>query len=272
MIRPFLILAPAFLTLSTFGAWADARMSVLVDVLQLQEAAEILADEGMTQAQTLNEDMLAGQGGPAWAVQVEQIYAPARMVERVRGALEDELAGDALESVIEFYASPLGSEIIELENAARRAIQDPDVEEAARARYQDLKAQEDLRLGLVTALIDGGDMIDLNVTSAMNSSFQFFRGLVDGKALDMTEQEMLNDVSKDIDASTQDTTEWLSGYMLLAYHPLTDEELMKYVAFSETEAGEALNRALFAGFGKAYEDISYSLGRAVALNMQAQEL
>jgi len=34
----------------------------------------------------------------------------------------------------------------------------------------------------------------------------------------------------------------------------------------------ALNRALFDGYGAAYAEISYALGRAIALNMVAEEL
>ena len=40
---------------------------------------------------------------------------------------------------------------------------------------------------------------------------------------------------------TEDTTAWLYGYMLLAYSPLSDDELATYVAFAQTEAGQSLN-------------------------------
>ena len=216
--------------------------------------------------------MLDGQGGPGWQVQIERIYEPALMVEMVRAELEQELAGEELEEVITFYASDLGTQIIELENAARKAIQDPDVEEAARARYAALEGSDDARLALIEAYIDSGDMITRNVTSAMNANYQFLRGLVDGGAIEMSEEDMLNDVASDMEESTEDTTGWLFGYLLLAYHPLEEDGLRSYLAFAGTSAGQALNRALFAGFGKAYEDISYALGRAVALNMTAEEL
>lgn len=265
-------LAFVFYVTASTTALADARLSVLADVLKLREVASILAVEGISQAEELNADMLNGQGGPGWAMQVERIYGPDLMIEHVRTALGDELQGDVLEDVISFYASDLGTQIIDLENAARRAIIDPTVEEAARARFTELEATGDARVALVSDLINSGDMITRNVTSAMNSNYQFFRGLVDGKAIEMTEEDILSNVSEDIEENTVDTTEWLSGYMLLAYSPMSAAELRAYLVFSETEAGQALNRALFVGFGKAYEDISYGLGRAVALNMTAEEL
>ena len=98
------------------------------------------------------------------------------------------------------------------------------------------------------------------------------RGLAEGGAVEMTDAEILADVAAEMDEITEDTTGWMYGYFLMAYHPLTDAELDTYITFAQTEAGTTLNRALFTGFGKAYEDISYGLGRAVALNMATEEL
>lgn len=271
-MRALFFVAPLIWLAGLGTAFADARMSVLVDVLKLPEAAVILSEEGLAQAEDINTDMLDGQGGAGWAQQVSRIYAPTLMVERVREELEKELAGAALEEVIEFYASDRGSQIVTLENAARRTIQDPEVETAARNRFTDLEDSDDTRLALIREYVAAGDMISRNVTSALNSNYQFLRGLVDGDAFEMTEEEMLKDAAGDLEQSTRDTTEWLFGFLLLAYHPLSDADMQAYTAFTKTPAGQALNRALFVGFGKAYEDISYALGRAVALNMTAQEL
>ena len=271
-MRHALILWPFLVLLSALGAVADARMSVLVDVLKLNEAAAILSDEGMAHAQSLNEEMLGGQGGAGWQQQVAGIYDPARMVEMVRAELEEALDGPAREAVIGFFDSDLGRRIVTLENEARVAIQDPEIETAARARFAELEGTDDTRLALIDAYIESGDMILRNVTSAMNANLQFLRGLAEGDAVDMSDEEILESVGADLEATTEDTTGWLFGYMLLAYHPLLDGEIEDYIEFSRTDAGQALNRALFTGFGKAYEDISYALGRAVALNMTAEEL
>jgi hypothetical protein len=176
--------------------WADARSTVLVDVLRLGELAEILQREGLENAETLDRDMLGGQGGAGWALQVRAIYNPERIVETLRGALDAGLQGQAREDVIAFFAQDTGARIITLENEARAAITDPEVEDAARAGFHDLEGSDDPRLGQITTLIDSGDMIDRNVTAAMNSNFQFMRGMADGNALQMTEAEMLADVAQ----------------------------------------------------------------------------
>lgn len=271
MRRAYLVCS-LLLTLLAAPAFADARMTVLVDVLKLREAAEILRIEGVESAHDLDTDMLDGQGGASWQIQVDAIYDPGRMVETVRNALESELEGALLEEVILFYAENPGARIVTLENSARDAIRDPSVEEAARARFAEVEGSDNPRLALIEALVAGGDMVDRNVTNAMNANVQFLRGLVDGDAAEMSEEDMLSSVAGDLDEMTDDTRSWLFGYMLLAYSPLDMAELEAYLAFSTTPAGEALNRALFDGFGRSYEDISYALGRAVALNMMAEEL
>ena len=271
-MRRALFIWPLLLPLWAAALWADARVTVLVDVLKLREAAEILRVEGVESADALNADMLDGQGGASWDIQVAAIYDAERMVETVRAALEEALPPPLLEQVITFYATDPGAQIITLENSARDTIRNPDVEQAARARFADLEGSDDPRLGQISTLIADGDMIGRNVTNAMNANVQFLRGLVDGEGAEMSEEEILAAVSADLDEMTQDTREWLFGYMLLGYSPLDEADLATYIAFSESEAGQALNRGLFEGFGRAYEDISYALGRAVALNMMAEEL
>lgn len=266
------LVAAALLWLMAGPALADARMTVLVDLLGVQNAAQIMRAEGMDHAQELNTDMLGGQGGPGWEVQVEVIYDTGRMVEQVRRALEEHLTTDTLEAAIAFYASDLGRQIVTLENTARAAISHPDVEAAARTSYADIEGSDAPRLAQITALVENGDMINRNVTNALNANFEFMRGLRDGDALRGGDEELLGDVTADIDSVTQDTVSWLYGYMLMAYSPLDADDLSGYVAFSNTDAGRAVNAALFDGFGQTYEDISYALGRAVAMNMTAQDL
>ena len=72
-MRRALILWP-LLALMALPLWADARMSVLAEVLKLREAVHILRAEGLSFANDLNADMLDGQGGAGWQVQVD---APA---------------------------------------------------------------------------------------------------------------------------------------------------------------------------------------------------
>lgn len=252
--------------------WAGARHTVLMDVLQIHELSDILHDEGMALGATLNRDWLDGQGGPAWMVQVTRIYDPERITEGIRAGLEPALQGAMLEDAIEFFASDLGGRIITLENAARRAMADPSVEQQARARFAQLQGSGDAREAQISRIITAGDLINRNVTSALNLNYQFLRALVDADVYAMTDAEILEDVLSERDVITQDTTGWLGAFFTLAYSPLSIAELTTYADFAEADVGRALNSGLFAGFDPLYEDISYALGRAMALNMAAEEL
>ena len=132
-------------------------------------------------------------------------------------------------------------------------------------------------------LIGGSSTLFLDEpTSGMDphsrrSIWQLLRAQREGRTLVLTthfldEAEMLADVAQQQEEIAQDTRGWLYGYLLLAYSPLENAELDRYIAFAQSDAGRSLNTALFEGFGTAYEDVSYALGRAVALNMVAEEL
>lgn len=266
------LLATILIVVMAAPLWAGARHTVLMDVLQIRELSGILHEEGLKFGSQLNDEWLEGQGGAGWSQQVAAIYAPERISEGIRAGVEPALEGDALEDAITFFASDLGQKVIMLENAARRAMSDDAVDAQARAKFVENQGSPDPRLVQIGRMIDAGDLINRNVTSALNSNYQFLRALVDGNVYVMGDEEILIDVLGERDAITEDTTIWLGAFFSLAYSPLSLEELTAYADFSETAAGKALNNGFFAGFDPLYEDISYALGRAMALNMAAEEL
>lgn len=266
------LLAASLIIFSALPLWSDARHTVLMDVLKIRELSSILHEEGLAFGATLNAEWLEDQGGPAWAGQVVRIYDPEKISEGIRAGLEPALQGEVLEDTITFFASDLGTKIITLENSARSAMSDNAVEEEARTRFAELQSGTDPRLAQINRMIDAGDLINRNVTSALNSNYNFLRALVDGDVYMMSDDEILSDVMSERDEIAADTLNWLGAFMILAYSPLTIEELTLYADFSTTEAGKALNSGFFAGFDPLYEDISYALGRAMALNMAAEEL
>ena len=266
------LIAAALIVMTALPVWANARHTVLMDVLRIAELSQILHTEGIAFGSTLNSDWLEGQGGPAWSVQVMRIYDPERIAEGIRAGLEPALDGAALEEAITFFASDLGTQIISLENAARQALAQTVIESEARARFADLEGSDDPRLAQIERMIAAGDLVNRNVTSSLNSNYHFLRALVDGDIYVMTEEEILADVMAERDAITEDTRGWLGAFMLLAYSPLTPEQLTAYADFASSDTGRALNAGFFAGFDPLYEDISYALGRAMALNMAAEEL
>lgn len=267
---------PAFvaLLLCVFAppVMADAKVKMLTDVLRISEVIQILQQEGIDHGVELDQTMLNGQGGAFWSGQINRIYDANRMQEVLRRALETGLTDQDVESSLAYFSREDSQRIITLENEARRMIADPEVEQHARRNYEATSGSDDQLLSNVTEFISVNDLLERNVASALTSSFQFYRGLSDGGYYKRSEADILQEVWADQDAIRDDTQSWLFGFFLMAYQPLEAERLRDYIAFSKSPAGRNLNAALFDGFGTMYNDISYALGRAVALNVQGDEI
>ena len=258
--------------LSAGPSWANARMTLLMDALMMSNVVAILRAEGLADAQDLNEDMLAGTGGAFWDGQIRQIYDSQRIMERLRRALEEGMSPEEIDAALAFFDSERGARIVSLENAARRALADPQVDQAARDVYASLQGSDDPLLGRVTRDIDDKDRRERYVSGAMSANFQFYKGLSDGGYTEQSEAEILEEVWSQQDDIREDTEYWLNGFLLMAYQPLPLETLDTYIAYSASEDGQALNAALFDGFEAVYRDISYALGRAIALNADGDEI
>lgn len=244
----------------------------LLDRLGLPEIVEIMREEGIAYGDDMARDLIPGGATPGWQESVARIYDTDAMEEVVRAEFQDSFGDTDATPLLRFFGSETGERVIEVELSARRALIDDGVETAAREVFRGLDGSSDARLGLVTDFVQANDLIEANVTGALNASFQFYAGLVDGGALEMSEREILDEVWAQEPATRADSREWLYGYLLMAYEPLPEGDLEAYVDLSSSPEGRAMNRALFAGFNAMYDNISYALGLAAAQQMQAQEL
>ncbi|WP_222869576.1 hypothetical protein ROLI_020290 [Roseobacter fucihabitans] len=254
------------------SAWADARVTVLMDALRLSDLAQIIQEEGLADAAQINADMLAGQGGTFWEGQVAALYDPTVMLDGFHQALLARLQGDRLQTTVTFFDSVRGQKIVALEIAAREAMVDTAVQDAASEAFAALQAHQDPYVDFATQLLKVNDLLEFNVAVTMSTSYQFYRGLSDGGFLRQSEAEILSDVwASEADVRREAQT-WLHAYFLLAYQPLDPSDRQAYLAFLQSPAGQALNNALFAGFEGLFKDIAYGLGRAVALNAVGNDI
>lgn len=265
------LVVAAALSLTALPAWADARVTVLMDALHLPDLVLALREEGLGDAQALNVDMLNGQGGAFWQEQVSQLYATSPMEDAFYRALDAGMDAEALDMAVGFFDSERGQRITDMEIAARIAMRDPAVEETAVAAFAELPA-DDPHAGLIEVFLTVNDLLELNVALTMSASYQFSRGLSDGGLLQMSDDQILAQVWASEEALREESKSWLFGYFLLAQKPLVPADLEAYVAFAQTPAGIALNAALFAGYEAVFSDIAYGLGRAVALNAAGNDI
>jgi len=250
----------------------SADQSDLAKALRIGEVIEVLRDEGLTYGAVLDIDMLDGQGGAYWAAQVARVYATDRMQDIVQTALLNGMNDDQINRSVEFFGSPRGKRILSLEVSARRAMVNPEVEQMAFDVYAATKDNDSARLRLITRLVEVNDLIERNVAGTLNSNYYFLRGLTEGGSSGQSEAEITSETWSQEDDIRTDTREWVYGFMLLAYDPLSDADLEAYITYSATPAGLALNAALFDGFDAMYLAISRDLGRLVAQAMHSSDL
>lgn len=272
-------LAPAPVTAAEPpGLWrtgaggAAEEAPALQTVLRVSELAGLLHEDGLAHGAALDRDMLDGQGGLAWRHQVAGIYSSRRIADHLTRDLQQQLSAPETAQIIRFFDSPLGQRILTRELEARRLMADSAYEERAIGELSDRTQPKDAVFVAVELFIEVNDLVDLNVTGALNANYHFMRSFaLQGGGL-APQSEILDNVWADADQVQANVTEWLHAYLLTAYDVLDPEELEAYIAFCRTPAGQALNRELFRSFDTLYQDISRDLGKAAAHAILSEEL
>jgi len=253
-------------------AQADAARERLFDILDLTSYVEIARQEGLEATDEISLSLLGRPADAAMMAQMGKVYDIDRMTETVRRDVDAALTSEQVAAALIFFESDLGLRATELELAARRAMSDKDVEAAAEAAWFDAQETRPWLVARIREIKEAGDLVDRNVSGQLNSNLRFYQGLVDGNALTLSEEDILADVWAQEAQTRADTVAWLGGYMHLAYEPLSEEDLTTYVAFWQTQVAGALSAAIYAGFGRMFDDVAYATGRVMAVSMATQDL
>ncbi len=273
MAAPRVVLAALTIAATIWAAPSAAGPADrLAEVLQVEEVVALIRDEGIVEGVELGQEMLGGSSPDHWQKEVARIHDPRRMFKGLVDAIETKMSEESIVASTRFFETVQGQRIVTLEVSARRAMTEPSVEEAAREAYNEIAGQENPHLSAVERFIAVNELTERNVHGAMRANLQFYRGLVDGGGLQMDDDLIVQDIYERGDEIRDDTEEWLHSYLLMAYRPLDRATMESYIAFSGTEAGQALNVALFNGFDAVYGQISYELGLGIGRAMQAEEL
>lgn len=275
MFRPVILFFALALAIATpAGAQAPAGLDRLLSAMRLAEVMEIVAEEGRDYGEDLRDEMFPGRGGERWSQVVARIYDAGPTTEVMTAYLAETLSAEQVSELTVFFASPLGMRITDLELTARRALADVEVEDTVALKVEAMRADQDPRLDLIDQYVEANDLIELNVASGMNANFAFYQGLVESGVLgvDLSDEDMLNDVWAQEPALRAETEDWLYIFLTLAYEPLSDEELLAYIDLSRSGAGRVLNHALFAGFDIVFRRISREMGIAAAQFMSGQDI
>jgi hypothetical protein len=253
----------------------------LGDVLQMDKTLAIMSQEAVANATEVAPDLFGGTSPDQWATAVAKLFDPvtarsafdAGLLPAVTAANQQDLA-----QALAYFDTPMGQRMLDLELSAREALLDDDVEAAAKQTWADLLADpmpaSAQRVQLIREIVAATDLIESNVSSAMNGNFAFFQGLAEagGFAAEMTEEDMLAEVRSQEGELRSDTADWLFPFLAMAYAPLSDDDLRGYIAFSKSPAGQALNGVLFMAFDEMGMAQSRGMGLAAGRLMVGQDI
>ncbi|MBT0956761.1 DUF2059 domain-containing protein [Alphaproteobacteria bacterium KMM 3653] len=261
-------------SIAPLDALRKAEADTLLQAMGMEELYQIMREEGVDYASTIETDMFPGRGGEGWIKVVDGIYDTDRMHDLVLDAFAAETGEADLSELQAFFDTELGKRIVTLEISARRALLDEAVEDMSKEALAMMRDDADPRLEVLRGFVEANDLVETNVTGALNSNFAFYQGLKNGGAFgsELTEDDMLRDVWEQEPTIREETEEWVYSYLALAYQPLKDEEIAAYVDLSEKEIGETLNRALFAAFDVLFVTISRDLGEGAAQFMIGEDI
>ncbi len=232
--------------------------------------------EGLEYGDQVAQDLFPARADDSWREIVDDIYNVEDMYAKIEATfiMSLEQSDADVETIVTFFETEPGSKFIELEIAARTALLDDIVEEASKEALADAKKVKGPKYQLLTEFVSANDLIETNIVSALNANFAFYMALMDGGALDgaMSEGQILSDVWSQEPDIRQSTTEWVYAFLLMAYQPMSEDDIKAYIAFSQSEAGQDLNQAYFASFEVLFQDISRGLGSATSQYMQGEDL
>ncbi|QFT92879.1 hypothetical protein FIU86_08490 [Roseovarius sp. THAF9] len=260
------LLAPAAATAQ------DDDRERLIELMRIDDTVEVMRKEGLRYGAEIGAEMLPDLPKDDWERTVSRIYDAEKMEAVITQGFETALEGEELGTLVEFFDSGLGEEIIGLEISAREAFLDEETEIAAMDAFEMARGDETELYQQVETIIADSDLVEYNVMGAMNANLMFYRGLADGGAIDLGESDMLADVWAQESDIRAESEAWLGSFLMMAYRPLEAEELEAYAALYRTPEGRILNTAVFNAYDRMYDEISYLLGQAVAEHMRSQEL
>lgn len=251
------------------------------DALQMDKTLSIMQREALLNAAEAAPDLFGGTTPPAWTEAVQSLFDPATSRAAFDAGLAPALAStnaDDLAQAVAFYQADFGQRLLDLELSAREALLDKEIEAAAQQSWADLvddpMPASATRAALIRDIITAGDLIEANVSSALNGNLAFFQGLAEagGFAAEMTEADMLAEVRNQEAGIRSETEAWLYPYLAMAYAPLSDDDLRAYVDFVKSPAGQALNNVLFLAFDQMSTAQSRGMGLAAGRLMAGQDI
>lgn len=170
-------------------------------------------------------------------------FAPATLVESLRGYFAAEMPEDAARAALDWLRSPLGKKITALERDGNSPAAGEALAQRALEFESGLTAE---RRALIEAFHEAVGTGDVAARSSLDTMISIFNAAA--WASDLEHRPALHGFSLSLAAQKDRAASLLGADQFLAhaysYRDLTDSELGRYVAFAETEPAVAYHRVL----------------------------
>ncbi|UWR90039.1 DUF2059 domain-containing protein [Phaeobacter inhibens] len=213
-------------------------------------------------------DMLgvdAGDFGAAWGRLSQDVFDRQEMREIALGILEETLEEDALAHAAEFYASPLGSRLVQAENASHMVEDDETKQQAGLRIISDLVAEGSDRPQLFQRMGQAIDADGTGVKAVQEIQFRFLMAASAAGVIDLQlDADGLRAFMKDQQASTQMALQAANmAANAYTYQAFSDDELKEYIVALEhplmQRVYELLNAVTFEITANRFEVLAYRL-------------
>lgn len=273
----------SILILTVLLAFTQSRAVVAQDLSELylfDELFPIMAAEGIASS----GDEMATPLDPAdlgsWRQTLATIYNATAMEAAFSDALDRALENRAevARDAAEFAQTELGARVLQLEVTARAALLDDAIDDMARqvldeARTAPESSELAQRLAMIRERVDVNNLVELNVSLGLNTSYAYYTGMLSETDVPgLSPQDVLSLVWAQEEDIRADVIDWIESYFLLAYQPLSDDDLRAYIDWSASPLGDAFNQAMFSAFDAVFVDISGRVGAALGRALSGQAL
>jgi hypothetical protein len=264
----FWIFAAACLSLLGSQALAAAASEALADeylhksglwvqLAQIEPGVQLGITQSEGQFRQLNDEQLR---------RLRDAASGAYGVDRLRNAIRGELvawlpASDA-EQALQFLVTDLGKRVTALEEAAASPADSDHIEAIAPQAAATLTpSRKDLiqRMVKATRLVEVAASIVINQQLGVMRGYAFYAGSPDSSTT--------NDIKAQMDSYRDQMIgalePRLTAHAAVIYGPLSEQELLRYVAFLESPAGLKVSNVTSAALEKVLAAAAFELGRRI---------
>lgn len=251
---------------------AVARAQTAEDLIRKSGGDVSLAS--LPQSLKAGLDALRAQGLPvddnfasAWSDAADAIFKPEDIVAQVGRDLSGVFSGAEAREIAEFYDSELGRRVVAFESDGAKFEKQAEITAFAKELTRDA-GKYAARLALYQQLDDAAGLTKISVAIAMNMGVAIQTGMIASGKLPMalTFEDIKREAEKQRFAISQQVANALYQSMAYIYRDVSEADMLTYINFTKSPAGQKFLGAYFAALDVALTDASRAFGKRLAEN------